>query len=1279
MFQQYKGGITPLTGISEAGANIGKMAGSGVADMGKSLAEGIQAYHENTAKWNMVSGEADALASQVSNTQKLFLSHPAYAPLAEALTPYVKQLSGVKSQSLPKALGTLNSVKAAYQGTMQQFPLYEAVRKEREYGAFGEGAGNPDITTKVTIVPVGTAPKELIWDYRKPVEQNMLEASKYYDKYKAANPSVRLQEKSEWVKSWLNNLPTQIANDTSVNKQVRDKAIELVNKTVSSNFGNFYDPMYWLEESGIAERSHPNFPTPAAINRMAGQPSARPALAPVAPAPSPPSVLNSPLSWSDDISDYTQAPAQARPAPAPVAPAPAPVAPAPAYVPSPPVARAPITPEIPVAPTEPRVSAPTPEYTGRAKAPAPAPQIVVVPQPSAETTAPARPETTPAPVRTEIVTPPVPKVSTEPKVSAPTAKYSDKAQPAKTPERSVKDYAKELGIDEYYVKEQARAYGMSVPDFYNSIKKDAESNGVSPREWLNSINTSAQADEPSPAESTTAPKGLPAPENKPINPYSAEGQRARIQKYIDAGAYADDEGNLRVTINSSDSPQSLADRFGMSRLHVKKILIANGIDHNASNFRNYNGNNIILGSSTIEGEISQEEAAGAMGDIGMGGIEYKPSAPLESTTYKPSAPLGSKEITPIGQAPIDPVKDEASRIASGMSTDDWAKVKVSRSALRSQNNDAHSGYVAYDKSLNWLRTMRDSVADGKSNLIDFGPYGQWEKLHPDAALTTQVGFDAATILFSGLKIDKLKTGAKALQGADQAANIATKAEKAFEVIQKARALKAEKLAKGPKQLEQMGGKVGEELLKRRKLAEAAEEAKLFEDALKKAGVEVNAEVKARIAQMGTDVYKQAGKGAFWTAVFEGMYGVNNEVPFQASAHDETYAYLSTTMDGVRKLRTGHMPIGPFGEGEGIFGLNEIIGTNTPLTGKEQLNIVKYLDEKIQEGQKEYGKYKTQYSSTFADLSDNKRLLSRYADISAGSPSANDVDTAYVPSAPLKSGSSIIGSKSFVTENTTEEKRGLLKNFMQQRLGYVPQGFDSMFNTQFPEATLKMQETPYGVMYHSNGEWKPMPSQKGNSMSFADVAKEKSVTFGEPQANGTFKPTEFIKGSGIRIGGIGSFGSSEAASKFRETYPKLITAKKIANELKALNEQFGRSFDTAKWGTAAAKVSQLIASMRVALIGVGSVSDFEQQLMKDLVQDPTSFFSLQSTTRAKYNAMLDNIEDQIQIMPQSFGLTVEMDSDKANDLQAARRAYQEAVGWSQLPESERAKIKASITK
>ena len=140
---------------------------------------------------------------------------------------------------------------------------------------------------------------------------------------------------------------------------------------------------------------------------------------------------------------------------------------------------------------------------------------------------------------------------------------------------------------------------------------------------------------------------------------------------------------------------------------------------------------------------------------------------------------------------------------------------------------------------------------------------------------------------------------------------------------------------------------------------------------------------------------------------------------------------------------------------------------------------------------------------------------------------------------------------------------------------------------------------------------------------------------------------------------------------------MLKAKKLAQELQGLNEETFRSLDPAKWGRSAAKVAELIAQMRITLIGVGSVSDFEQQILKDLVQDPTAFFSLQSTTRAKYQAMLENIDDSLLTMPQSYGLTVEVEKDKSNALLAARQAYQEAKGWAELTPEQRAKIKASV--
>jgi len=1327
MFQQYQGGIAPVQGISEAGARIGQTAGAGLADAGKSLAEGIQAYHENTAKWDMASSEADVLAGQIAKTQSLFLSHPAYKPLADALSPYVDELSKVKTLSLPKALAVLNSAKAGYSGTMQQFPLYDAVRKEREYGVFGEGATDPNNTTVVRQVPVGTAPKDLIWDYTTTLDKNIFAASSYYDRYKQANPSVKLRDKTDWLKSWLSTLPSQIANDTKVEPFVRQKAIENINNAVSKNLFKLRDTKDYYSDNPreIPEYNNPNAPLPSSINRMAQMPEApaspygnfsdKPidkyhinpvtgALEVLPPAQDWRKPMDTIVTTADGITrkvptrtesgvniylpdstgqiapyspevyayaeaagvsakdfvDGQQAsglsldqyylsittpagevspniaiPDRGTPAvPVPVAPAPTPAKPT-----------QPVTPPVAKPSTEPKVSAPTPAYSGKALTPAPAQAQAPAP---VKATAPARPAPASAPAQ---ATAP----ATQPEVVIPEQLAPTEPEPQAQQEQV--NIPEQLKPSE---EVQANVAPSSPPTKSTSIAPNAPDPDAPQRKY----------DEPMFGKLSVArgsydeASGRPASSAYTIAPDSERYQVKRGEQIWQIGnrmgvhhdAVAELNG-LPVNITPDELWRVAKQRGG---LYIPKKVNKEDLPEKLRN----NPRIVMNGSS------GGRFAAVLPPDLSRY-TDKKAETPQETTdtSYKPSAPLGSKEITPVGEGVISPEQDEANRVASGMSKDDWAKVKVSRSHIQTQKNEAWNKKYAYSGSLDWLRTMRDSVADGKSELVDFGPYGQWESIHPEAALGVEVGFDAATILFGATKTNKIIQGKKLI---DREKMVTESAKKAFEAIQKSR---AEALAKGPKMIG-AGGQVGATLERRTAQRLATEEAKLFEDALKKAGVTVDADIKAKIAGMNKDVYLQMAKTTFWTSFFEGMYGTRNESPYNANSDPETRAYLNTTLDGVRKLRTGYFPAG-LGQGEGWFGVNEALGGWTPLTGKEQIDIVKYLDEKIAQGQVKLDNYDASYKAAFTDLADNQKLLSRYADISSGSPNANDVDTAYKPSAPLGTNTSIIGSKSFETERTTDEKRMMLRNFMQKRLGYVPQGFDSMFNTQFPEATLKMQETPYGVMYHSGGEWKPLPTSKGNTSSFSDVAKEKSVTFGEPLPSGGFKPTEFIKGSGIKLGGIGSFGSAEAASKFRETYPKLIAAKKIANQLKELNEQTFRSFSPDKWGTAAAKVSQLIASMRVALIGVGSVSDYEQQLMKELVQDPTAFFSLQSTTRAKYNAMLEKIEDELQTMPQSFGLTVELDKDKADELQAARRAYQEFTGWSQLSPQERAKIKASI--
>jgi hypothetical protein len=94
----------------------------------------------------------------------------------------------------------------------------------------------------------------------------------------------------------------------------------------------------------------------------------------------------------------------------------------------------------------------------------------------------------------------------------------------------------------------------------------------------------------------------------------------------------------------------------------------------------------------------------------------------------------------------------------------------------------------------------------------------------------------------------------------------------------------------------------------------------------------------------------------------------------------------------------------------------------------------------------------------------------------------------------------------------------------------------------------------------------------------------------------------------------------------------------------------------QWGKSKAKVAALVAQMRQELIGVGSVSDFEQKLLKDLVANPTDFFRLQSTVRSTYEELIDKLARSLVEDPQAYGLEVQMPKDKQAQLKNMRGIY-----------------------
>ena len=79
-------------------------------------------------------------------------------------------------------------------------------------------------------------------------------------------------------------------------------------------------------------------------------------------------------------------------------------------------------------------------------------------------------------------------------------------------------------------------------------------------------------------------------------------------------------------------------------------------------------------------------------------------------------------------------------------------------------------------------------------------------------------------------------------------------------------------------------------------------------------------------------------------------------------------------------------------------------------------------------------------------------------------------------------------------------------------------------------------------------------------------------------------------------------------------------------------------------------------MRQELIGVGSVSDFEQKLLQDLVSNPTDFWRLQSTVRAKYEELIDRLSKSLIEDPLALGLDVQMPKDKQAQIKNLRALH-----------------------
>jgi hypothetical protein len=112
----------------------------------------------------------------------------------------------------------------------------------------------------------------------------------------------------------------------------------------------------------------------------------------------------------------------------------------------------------------------------------------------------------------------------------------------------------------------------------------------------------------------------------------------------------------------------------------------------------------------------------------------------------------------------------------------------------------------------------------------------------------------------------------------------------------------------------------------------------------------------------------------------------------------------------------------------------------------------------------------------------------------------------------------------------------------------------------------------------------------------------------------------------------------------------------------INDQMGESLNPTQQGRALVEEMNLSAMLRTDIVGVGTVSNYEQGLIKRVTENSTNFFSLESKDRAILIALASRVDRRIKNLSAAHGLTVQIrDVNSADKYEALRQQYLKAKG------------------
>lgn len=264
-FGQYQGGIAPIQGISEAGANIGRTYERGMSALGEGLAKGIDTYYKATAESAMIDQKAQALGSQLQQFESIFGSNPEYDKFGQLLKQQADIIAKIPEMSLSKKRGAIGGAEVAFSqiGTqLQMFNAMKTMNEERAAADAMRSENNPTTEVVDKVLPMALDK----FDWSKPYLGNEAGYSEALDNLSKQGVDVDKPAKLEEYRKRVEEAATEMSKTNPMGLTILDqvKSARKLDEATSPDVEGY-------SEAEQVVRTPAYTPTSAEINKEPSQ------------------------------------------------------------------------------------------------------------------------------------------------------------------------------------------------------------------------------------------------------------------------------------------------------------------------------------------------------------------------------------------------------------------------------------------------------------------------------------------------------------------------------------------------------------------------------------------------------------------------------------------------------------------------------------------------------------------------------------------------------------------------------------------------------------------------------------------------------------------------------------------------------------------------------------------------------------------------------------------------------------------------------------------------